>query len=597
MLTPAPEPPLSDQTDHLQAFASTGLLGNAIGAVVVVALFWSRLPLAVAVGWSGVFAVALGLRAVMSWRYRRHWRAHPERLPAWRRAYLGGVMATGALWGVAVWLFWPHGQHLQQTALLITVYSYCLSAVPALATQMRAFLAFIALTFVPTVIRIALTGTLEGWELAGILLLIFGMSMSLGRSYQRAFQNLRTLKDQGQELNAQLQVEKAAAERARREAETANRAKTQFFAAASHDLRQPLHALGLFAEALRHRVGADDEVAHLVHSINASVDALEGLFSELLDITKIDTGGVESRPEPVPLDTLFARLRLHFEPVAFEKGLQLHFHGGQHVAQADPVLLDRVLRNLLSNAIRYTRDGGVLVAARRRAPALLLQVFDTGVGICEAEQERVFEEFYQVADDTRSAFPEVGQRKGLGLGLAIVRRLARVMGAPLGLRSTPGRGTVFSLTVPVGVRPRPAAPEPPRSRALGLTLERRTIVVVEDDPAVRAGLEVLLKSWGAMVVSFEAATNAMQWASAVDPALLVPDLVIVDFRLESGHTGVEVIDHLRTVFGPALPAVIVTGSLMAGHEAEAQVHGFHLLLKPVVPAKLRAMIAFKLGQR
>jgi signal transduction histidine kinase/CheY-like chemotaxis protein len=592
----APAPvPLADHTDHLHAFSVTGLVGNLVGAVVVVALFRDRLPAPVAIGWSAVFAVALGLRAVMAWAYRRHWQSTPDALRDWRRFYLGGLMGTGALWGLAVWLFWPYGGHLQQTALLLTVYSYCLAAVPALATQMRLFLAFTALTFVPTVARIASMGTRESTELAGILTLIFLMSLSLGRSYQRAFHRMRSLKDQGQQLLSQLQAEKLAADGAKAEAERANRAKTQFFAAASHDLRQPLHALGLFAEALRHRVGADEEVAHLVNSINSSVDALEGLFSELLDITRIDTGGVEPHPESFGLDAMFARLKLHFEPVAFEKGLALHLRGGRHAGYADPLLVERILRNLLSNAIRYTHDGGVLVAARRRGDRLLLQVFDTGMGISEHEQERVFEEFYQVPDVAPALDP--AQRKGLGLGLAIVRRLARVIDAPLVMRSVPGRGTAFTLTIPAGQRPRPAAAPAPRSRAIGLSLEQRFIVVVEDDPAVRGGLEVLLRSWGATVAVFESALACVQWADSIEAVSRRPDLLVVDYRLESGHTGVQVIDHLRGVFGNALPAVVVTGSLMSDQETLAAARGFHLLLKPVVPAKLRAMIAFKLGQR
>jgi signal transduction histidine kinase len=418
----------------------------------------------------------------------------------------------------------------------------------------------------------------------------------LGRSYQRSFARVLTLKQRGQQLLAQLHVEKAAADAARREAETANRAKTQFFAAASHDLRQPLHALGLFAEALRHRIGADAEVLHLVNSINSSVDALEGLFSELLDITKIDTGGVEARPENFSCEAMFARLKLHFEPTAFEKGLALRFHGAKHFGFADPTLLERVVRNLLSNAIRYTNDGGVVVAARQRGDKLRFEVWDTGLGIREHEQDRIFEEFYQVANDAPPLDPT--QRKGLGLGLAIVRRLARVLDAPLRLRSEPGRGTVFSIEIPLGSRPKPSERATPLRSALGLTLDRRLIVIVEDDPAVLGGLDVLLKSWGADVAAFDSFAACAEWVAAAGarPAV-TPDLLIVDFRLESGHTGLEVIETMRRAFGRALPAVIVTGSLMSNQEGEAHAHDFHLLLKPVVPTKLRAMIAFKLGQR
>jgi signal transduction histidine kinase len=441
--------------------------------------------------------------------------------------------------------------------------------------------------------RVASDGTLGGYQLAGILFLIFGLTTVFARNYRQALQRAIELKLQADGLLAQLRVEKQAAEAARREAEVANRAKTQFFTAASHDLRQPLHAMGLFAEALRQK-NQDEEVAQLVNSINGSVDALEGLFCELLDITRIDTGGVDVRPQAFEVGDILRKLRLHFEPTAFEKGLALRLRGGSHVAHADPLLVERILRNLVSNAIRYTDDGSVLVSCRRRGDSLRLQVWDTGVGIAEAEQARVFEEFYQVpATNAVTAH----QRKGLGLGLAIVKRLAELMGAPLSLRSQPGRGTVFTLELPQGTAPR-ATPAPAAGKGpQGITLDGRLIVVVEDEPAVRSGLEVLLRGWGAALASFDSVAACRAWAQAADPALVRPDLLIVDYRLENGLSGADAIAALRERFGERVPAIVVTGSTMTGHDREAQEKDFHLLVKPVVPNKLRAMIAFKLGVR
>jgi CheY-like chemotaxis protein len=189
------------------------------------------------------------------------------------------------------------------------------------------------------------------------------------------------------------------------------------------------------------------------------------------------------------------------------------------------------------------------------------------------------------------------QRKGLGLGLAIVKRLAGLMGADLWMRSTPGRGTVFTLVLPVGTKPRPQTQPLPGKGPVGLTLDGRHIVVVEDEPAVRAGLEVLLQGWGARITSFDSVAGASAWAAAADPVGARPDLLIVDFRLENGRNGVDAIVALRARFGAGVPAIVVTGSTMTGHDKEAQEQDFHLLLKPVVPNKLRAMIAFKLGVR
>jgi two-component system, sensor histidine kinase len=236
----------------------------------------------------------------------------------------------------------------------------------------------------------------------------------------------------------------------------------------------------------------------------------------------------------------------------------------------------------------------VLVGTRRRGDKVLLQVWDTGVGIRAEEQARIFEEFYQVPN-TEAVEPH--QRKGLGLGLAIVKRLADLMHAPLTLASRPGRGTVFTLELPAGKAPRVEQVTVSGKGPLGLTLDGKLIVVVEDEPVVRSGLEVLLKGWGASIASFDSVAQSRAWAEASDPALIKPDLLIVDYRLENGLNGVDAIRSLRARFGAAVPAIIVTGSTMSGHEREAQEGDFHLLIKPVVPNKLRAMIAFKLGQR
>jgi signal transduction histidine kinase/CheY-like chemotaxis protein len=584
---------LGEETLAIYEFTTATLLGLATGFALVLVLFFGRVSLAVLVPWAAAFIGLWVLRVLLAQAFRRSVRKRGEgtRWARWHRRWNLITLASATMWGVTGWVFYGQGTGIQQTGLIVLVYTFCIAVIPVLANQPGVFVAYVTLCIAPLIVRIALGGDTYSYQLAGVLLVIVSLTTAIARNYRQALGRVIELKLRADDLLEQLRVEKRAAEQARHEAEVANRAKTQFFTAASHDLRQPLHAMGLFAEALRQR-SHEPEVASLVVSINASVDALEGLFSELLDITRIDSGGVEVHPQGFEMADILRKIRLHYEPTAFEKGLALRLRGGQRVVHGDPLLVERIVRNLVSNAIRYTNDGSVLVACRARGGKVWVQVWDTGLGIRAEEQAKIFEEFYQVAN-TAAVAPD--QRKGLGLGLAIVKRLAGLMGAELWMRSTPGKGTVFTLALPVGAKPRPQAQPLPGKGPVGLTLDGRCIVVVEDEPAVRAGLEVLLQGWGARIVSFDSVAGASAWAAAADPVGARPDLLIVDYRLENGRNGADAIVALRARFGAGVPAIVVTGSTMTGHDKEAQEQNFHLLLKPVVPNKLRAMIAFKLG--
>jgi signal transduction histidine kinase len=604
---------LRDKFRVMSSYNAISLAGHLIGAVVIVLVFAAVASRALLIAWGGAFAALWALwilRVLLAPRYAH---GEPQTVAGLRqrqRIWIAGTLLSAAMWGWAGWAFYPFGNALQQIVLILVVYTFCVACIPVLAPQFRLYLAFVGLTYAPMMARVAMQEGALGVQTAIVMLVAMAMTIVLGRNYWTTFDALSRLQLRTEALMEQLRAEKAVSDAARQQAEIANRAKTQFFTAASHDLRQPLHAMGLFAEALRQRVHRpagppqgpipegvarrvvdDPEVAQLVNSINESVDALEGLFSELLDINRIDSGRVDVHEEHFELGEILRKLRLHFEPSAFEKGLALRLRGGRNVVFADPLLVERIARNLVSNAIRYTNDGSVLVSCRKRGSRVLLQVWDTGLGIREEERARIFEEFYQVPN-TPAVSPD--QRKGLGLGLAIVKRLAELMSAPLAVRSEPGRGTVFTLELPLGKAPRVPSAAVPGKGPVGLTLDGRLMVIVEDEPAVRGGLEVLLQGWGAKVVSFDSVAASEQWAVQADPSVK-PDLLIVDYRLENGSTGVDAIKALRSRFGAKVPAIVVTGSTMTGHDHEAQSNDFHLLIKPVVPNKLRAMIAFKLG--
>ena len=582
---------LSEEVQSAFAYLPATLIGMIAGVAIVLWLFHAVAPAALWVPWLAAFTILWLLRLAMLGGYRSALRASTVDWARWHRLWIAATLVSGALWGATGWFYYGLGNGSAQTGLVIVIYSYCIAAVPVLANQRGVFFAFVALSFLPTLARVALVGNEDAYTLAGELAIIVSLTTLLVRSYGQALQRVTDLKLRADDLLAQLEAQKEASDAARQAAEIANRAKTQFFAAASHDLRQPLHAMGLFAEALRQRTHEPD-VARLVNSINESVDALDGLFSELLDITRIDSGGVTPHAVPFRVGDVFRRLRLHFEPTAFEKGLALRMRGGGHVAHADPLLVERVLRNLLANAIRYTDDGSVLVGCRRRGERLLLQVWDTGPGIPAEHRSRIFEEFYQVPGRPAAT---ADQRRGLGLGLAIVARLCALMQASLTLRSEPGRGTVFTLELPKGHAADAVAGDPLVDRRPELpSLAGRTLLVVDDDAAVRQGLEVLLTGWGARVLAYDG-VNAMR-SSLGEGDACAADLLLTDYRLEAGSTGLEAIALVRARHGRSLPVVVVTGSTTAALEVEAQLHDFHVLTKPVLPNKLRAMVAFKLAR-
>jgi signal transduction histidine kinase/CheY-like chemotaxis protein len=382
-------------------------------------------------------------------------------------------------------------------------------------------------------------------------------------------------------LSAQLQITQAAKDAA----EAANRAKSSFLAAASHDLRQPLHALGLFSQALAEQT-RDAAGQALVQRITTSVSSLETLFSALLDVSKLDAGVIGAHPRDFPIRPLLDRLADECMPEALERGLKLAVVCGDAVVHSDPVLLERILRNLVSNALRYTSRGGVVLGCRRRGGRFSLEVWDSGAGIAPGDLDRIFEEFYQVDNASRE------RSRGLGLGLAIVRRLAELMEHAVEVASRPGRGSVFRVLVPAGER----------IGAGIVTLDApgnlagRRILVLDDDENVREGTARLLSQWGCSVV----AANDAAGAYACDAAQ-PPDAMVVDFRLGGGDDGLAAIAALRARFGRAIPALLVSGESAPTELARIEASGVPLLHKPLPPARLRSILSHLLagdtGQR
>jgi signal transduction histidine kinase/ActR/RegA family two-component response regulator len=367
-------------------------------------------------------------------------------------------------------------------------------------------------------------------------------------------------------------------------AERAHHARSRFFAAASHDLRQPLHALSLFVAALKAR-NQQTEAQTLIENIEASTAALELLFNALLDISRLDAGTIEVHPVHFPLQKMLCDLEQQFGAVATERRLRLRFRPCDITLYSDPLLIERILVNLIANAIRYTDDGGVLVACRRRGRMVRLSVIDTGRGIPPDQQESVFHEFVQLHNPARD------RSKGLGLGLAIVSRLARLLGHRVDLRSRPDHGSMFSIDVPCGdaslIRPPAPASAPGQIPADALVL------LVDDESAILRGMAELFDNWNIDLVTAHSANEAVQW---LDSLGRVPDVIVSDFRLPDDTDGIEVITRLRQKFGRDIPAILVTGDTAPDTILRISQAGFPLLHKPLRPAKLRALLTHLIQQ-
>ncbi len=362
--------------------------------------------------------------------------------------------------------------------------------------------------------------------------------------------------------------------RAKDEAERANLSKSKFLAAASHDLRQPVQALFFFTAALSRRLPGG-ESSMILTDLERSLDAINLLLDGLLDISKLDAGVIQPQFQAVAVQDLLERLSAEYGPQAQAQGLGFTVVPSTGLVQTDPALLARVLQNLVSNALRYTREGRVLVGCRVRDSHLSVQVWDTGVGIPAERIDEIFHEFTQVGN------PERDRAQGLGLGLAIVDRIVKLLGHRVSVRSVPGRGSVFQVEMPlIGRRfwqSAPPGPQPESRRDQGL------VVLIDDEALVLRGLQLVLEEWGFEVLTAGSQVEAERSLRQMGRA---PVAIVADYRLRDEHTGREAIDAIRTLFAKPIPSIIITGDTGPERLREAEASGYRILHKPVTPVLL-----------
>ncbi|HEX8011793.1 MAG TPA: ATP-binding protein [Casimicrobiaceae bacterium] len=549
-----------------------------LGGLILCAVMWNVAPRGELALWLAAILVNQAWRYELVRRYRAASPALGDR-ERWGRAWAIGSTIAGALWGTAGVLWFARGDLGHQALLIVCLFGVIMGGLNLTSVYKPTLYGFSLPALAPLIARVALEGDQLHAFIAAVLSVVLGFILRFGHNLNALMTQSLAMRYENIDLIGELQAQTAAADRARATAEAANRGKTQFLAAASHDLRQPLHAMGLFAAALSARAH-DLQVRNLVSSINASVEALERLFSALMDISKLDAGAVAPKRAAFPLAPLFERLQREFGPLAAAKGLRFAVVPTRAWAESDPVLLERILANLASNAVRYTARGGVVIGARRRAEHLALEVWDSGVGIAATERERIFDEFYQIGSAARHG----GQ--GMGLGLAIIRRLANLLKHSVRIDSQPGKGSRFSVEV---ARATPLAPSIGAARTAparrATTLAGAHIAVVDDETIVVEGMHALFAAWGAQVVG---AASGEAMLAALGEAEVYPDLLIADYRLAHDELGIDVIARLRRELGLQVPALLISGDSSAATLDTLRNSGVDFLLKPVLPEELRA---------
>jgi signal transduction histidine kinase/CheY-like chemotaxis protein len=551
------------------------LISNSLIPLLLLYALWDEPKRPMILIWVGLMLCLVALRAGLFVAYRLAAPSLPE-IERWGTWLVGTSLASGCLWGAAGVLFAVPATNEHFSLIVLVLHAMGAAAVISYASYLPVFYAFFLPSLLPLAVTLFLGQEHTHFVIANTTLLYVIAVSFFAQNLHKVFTESLRLRFENIDLVKELMAQKETAERA-------NIAKTRFLAAASHDLRQPLHAMGLFVSALSERVRGV-VTRKLVLQLGASTEALRGLLNALLDISRLDAGVIQPRITHCSLQGLFDRLAHDYAAHAVEKNISLKFVSTIGWVRCDATLLERIVRNLVSNAICYTDCGSVLVGCRRRGECLRIEVWDSGIGIAADELNNIFHEFYQVGN------PERDRGKGLGLGLAIAQRLARLLDHRIEVTSVPSRGSVFALTVPRSAvtgaeseTPPPAAPS---------RLDSALVVVIDDELAIREATQIMLEGWGCEVVLADSGDAAMV---AIAQTGRPPEAIIADYRLRNSKTGVEAIKGLHAKYGRDIPAIIITGDTAPDRLREAEGSGYHLLHKPLAPARLRALLSHVLS--
>lgn len=563
-----------EQIELLFSHGASLLFGNTLGVVATCAMLWQDIDHGTLAGWLTFVAGWTVLRVLMV-------RAHNGRLhdaltiESWGVMFVIGTVGSGLSWGALAWLS-PDPGTVTLAAIGMLLAGLTGASAPALGTFYPAYAGYAAMGLLPFAVRCFTQNSQLSAGIGYIALAYFVCTLMFGLINNRFTRSSIRLRFENLALLRQLQVQTEAAEHARLTAETASSSKTRFLAAASHDMRQPLQSISLLADALQAEP-LTDSASRLLSSMREASTSMGELMDELMDYSRIDTGTLKAEFRSFDLEQILVRIEAEFAPLARQRKLLFKVRSRPVRVLSDPRMVERIVRNLVSNAVKYTSRGGVLVGCRMRGKNVRLEVWDTGVGIPEDQQGEVFREFYQLDN------PERDRRKGLGLGLAIVDGLARLLGQELVLRSIEGQGSMFSLELPRDTTE--AAREVTRIVAAPLPQNLSRVLVIENEPVIQQAMAALLSAWGCQPIT------AASLEQAIERLDSPPDAILADYRLLEGQTGIQAVKGIHAHFKRDIPAAIITGDTDPTRIAEARASGFPLLQKPTPSAHLREVLS------
>jgi signal transduction histidine kinase len=566
-----------EQAKFIHGNQPSGVIGGTLVVLIVAAVFWNVVPQQYTVAWA---SAVLALTSVRLWIWRSY-RARAFDVAvsnAWLRIAVLGSLLSGVLWGLGSLFLIPAEQISYQLMFLWAVSMMAVAAMFSFSAHVPTYMAYFLPSTVPTLAVLLAQGTTAHIGFVFGMVVYIVIVVRFVTTYNRMFIEAQRLRFENVGLVRQLtqQIEVA---------RSANLAKSRFLAAASHDLRQPMHALNLYLGSLS-GLGLPAAAKGTLGNALQCAQTMDGMFRALLDISKLDAGSVQAEPRAFPLGPLLDRIRLEHEPQARAKGLALRVRRCGAWAHADPAFLERILRNLTANAVRHTERGRILIGCRRRAAALRIEVHDTGPGIPPEQQRLVFEEFYQVGNEARD------RSKGMGLGLAIVERLAKLMQARVELRSQPVRGSTFSVEVPLAPAGAPEQPWVALEPAAPGRFSGSLVAVIDDEEMILNATRNLLEQWECEVVTAVSGRKAIE---RLGQSTRRPDAIVCDYRLGGGENGLAAIEALRSEFNEEIPALLITGDTGPERLREMEASGVAVLHKPVQDQVLRDALGRLLG--